>query len=409
VRAIGEFECSDALLNDIWQLGRRTLHACMEDGYLDCPRRERGLYIGDILVQFFSNLAAYGDTALLRRCIQIFFDGQDERGFVRAGAHGIGAGRHPDYTALLVPCLAAYWERTGDTGYVRQVKPQLELLMGALKSLALPDSDLLDGSDMSPYIDLSHMDRTGINCALNCFYWNAFDDAKNLMVVLGDEEREREYGEQADRLGQAIRTEFWDAERGVFTDRRACDVDAPEPSAPSNALPVFYGIADDDQVQSAAQWLADAMADNFLVERPKSPKDNRVTSYFSFYALGALFECGGVQEALDFMRTNWGWMLDQGAWTTWEYFADNGSLCHAWGSSPMHYLSSEVLGVRFPEPGNVDVVCIDPCPGDLKWAAGTYPHPKGGIRVEWRMVGDELIVVEVSVPDGVEIRQNDVD
>jgi len=403
VQAVGAFECSDPLLNDIWQLGRRTLNACMEDAFLDCPHRERGLYVGDIFVQFFSNLAIYGDTALMRRCIQIYFDGQGEDGLIRSGAHGLGPGHLVDYSALLAPCLFAYWERTGDTEFVRQVKPQLELLMNALKAQASPDSHLVDGDECSTYIDLSHMDRTGINCALNCFCWTAFDEAENLMFVLGDEERAREYGEQADRIAAAIRTAFWDAERAVFTDRRACDVDAPEPSAPANALPLLYAIADEDQVQGAVQWLAEAMADNFLTEPPKGPKDNRVTTYFSYYALGALFACGAVREALDFMRTNWGWMLEQGAWTSWEYFADNASLCHAWGSSPMHYLSTEVLGVRFPEPGNPDVVSIEPCPGDLKWAAGTYPHPKGGIHVAWRVIGDELVVLEASVPDGVEI------
>jgi hypothetical protein len=94
-------------------------------------------------------------------------------------------------------------------------------------------------------------------------------------------------------------------------------------------------------------------------------------------------------------------MLEHGAWTWWETFV-GGSRCHAWSSSPTHYLSSQVLGVQLPRPAELGTVRIRPRPGTLTWARGTYPHPAGPIRVEWEIEEGELRV-SCEAPDGVNV------
>jgi hypothetical protein len=208
------------------------------------------------------------------------------------------------------------------------------------------------------------MDGGGVNCALNCFLQRAFHDAAMIFAVLDDGRRAEGYAAKADELTEAIRASFWDERRGVFTDRRAGDVPTPEPSVPANALPLLYDIATPEQAARATAWLIEAMRNNFRLSDPQHNTDCNVTSYFSFYALGALYRVAAAAEAEEFMRTCWGHMLDHGAWTCWEYFihGEGASLCHAWSSAPTHYLSSRVLGVTFPEPGNSNVVRIWPHP-----------------------------------------------
>jgi hypothetical protein len=72
----GAFECSDALLNELWEMGWRTLRVCSEDVYTDCPWRERTLYAGDLLPEFATTLVTSGDTRLARRCLRIFLQSQ---------------------------------------------------------------------------------------------------------------------------------------------------------------------------------------------------------------------------------------------------------------------------------------------------------------------------------------------
>jgi len=407
VREVGSFECSDPLLNRIWRIGRATQHACMEDAYLDCPRRERGLYSGDFLVQFYTNLAAYGDTKLMRRCIELFFLSQGENGFVAPGAHGLLPGHHPDYTAILVQALWQYYGRTGDTEFLRRMEPRLRKLLAGLASVEVEGSDLLDGSDMGPYLDRQRMDRGGINCALNCFYQKAFVDGAAVMDVLGEDGAVADYTNRADRLAAAIRDAFWDDERGVFVDRRPQDVEGTGPSVAANTLPVLYGIASEEQVDGAVDYVTDALLNNFVRTPPQQDSDCRCMPYFSFYPVEVLYRHGRAEAVEEYFRTYWGMMAERGAWTWWETF-HNGSRCHAWSSCPTHYLSSRVLGVGFHEPGNPDVVCIEPHPGTLRWAAGFYPHPRGRIWVEWEVKGDRLLLsydapseVDVSVKGAI--------
>ncbi len=400
VRDVGRFECSDLLLDEVWRLGRATQRACMEDAYLDCPRRERGLYAGDFFVQFFTNLAAFGDGALMRRCIGLFFQSQDERGLVSPGAHGLPPGRHPDYSAIMAQTLWHYYARTGDDGFLREMQPHLEGLMDGIASLAAEGTDLLDGSELGPYLDRQVMDTGGINCALNCFYQRAFNDAARIMDLLGETGAAGGYRASADRLAAAIRREFWDPERAVFTDRRRCDVPGTGPSVASNTLPLLYDIASEDQVAGALDYVTEALLDNFGGARP-SRRGCKVMPYFSFYSLGVLYRYGRVAEAERFIRDCWGMMLDEGAWTCWETFP-GGSQCHAWSSSPTHYLSEEVLGVSFPEPGNVNLVRVEPHPGTLSWATGVYPHPAGPISVKWEIKEGRLLL-DYEAPPGVTV------
>jgi len=398
----GRFECSDPALNAIWRLGRDTAAACMEDVYLDCPWRERGLYGGDLLVEFQANRAAFGDTKLMRRCIELFLLGQGDSGLVPGGAHGLPPGRHPDYSAILLMAARDYWAATGDVESLRQWRDRLSKLAAGLDGLPADANGLIDGSDLDAYIDLSHMDRGGVNCALNCFCQRGLSDAARIFDLLGEADESRRWADRAERLGEAVRRGFWDEARGVFVDRLVSDVPETAPSVAANALPLLYDLATPTQAERALTWLLGAMQSNFRVPDPEQNSDCNVTSYFSYYALGVLYKHRRVVEAERFIRKYWGHMLDQGAWCCWEYFAGRGSAsrCHGWSAGPTHYLSTRVLGVTLPEPGNANRVEIRPQPGTLQWAEGTYPHPAGPIHVRWRRRAGRLDV-QHDAPDGV--------
>ena len=404
IEDIGSFACSDPTLSDVWQLCARTQHACAEDAYLDCPHRERGLYSGDFLVQFFAHQALQADTRLFRRCIELFFQAQGDNGLVPACPHGLPAGRHPDYSAVLVQCVYKYWARSGDLELVRQQKDRLATLLRGLERLEVPGSGLLDGTSLHPYIDLAHLDKRGVNCALNCFYVQAFADGAKLFELVGDEPRAAHYRARAAALARATREAFWNDEQGVFVDRLVSEVPDTGPSVPANALAILYGVADEVQTRRAGAWLTGAMHHNFRVAEPRHNTDCNVTSYFAYFALEALYRLGYVHQAEAFMRAYWGRMLEHGAWTCWEYLVENAgmSYCHAWSAAPAHYLSTELLGVRFVEPVNPDKIALRPVAGSLHWAEGVYPHPRGPIHVRWEKSADGLRL-EYHVPAGVTV------
>lgn len=156
------------------------------------------------------------------------------------------------------------------------------------------------------------------------------------------------------------------------------------------------------------------------------------TSFMGYFLLEALARAGHYAEALQFVRSYWGRMIELGATTFWEDFnyndglkaapideivpegkfdihADGGawcyvglrhSLCHGWASGPTPWLSRHVLGI---EPLDVGFrkVRIEPHLGDLEWAEGSFPTPHGVIEVCHRKGTDGKIVTKVKLPRGV--------
>jgi hypothetical protein len=161
-----------------------------------------------------------------------------------------------------------------------------------------------------------------------------------------------------------------------------------------------------------------------------------ITTFQGLAVLRALTRAGDVDTALDFIRSYWGAMLDHGATTFWESFdlewvknagrideltpegkddlhGDSGehcyvgyrhSLCHGWSSGPTAWLSSTVLGVVPTEPGFAKVR-IEPHLGNLEWAEGTYPTPKGVIRVRHERQPNGEVTSTISVPPGMVVEE----
>ena len=122
------------------------------------------------------------------------------------------------------------------------------------------------------------------------------------------------------------------------------------------------------------------------------------------FALAFLIEAyardGGTGKALDLIRREWGAMLDYGATTTWEILSPRTrSHCHAWSAMPAFFLSSHVLGVK-PRGIISNGMVIAPEPVDLTWARGSFPTPKGAVKVLWSR-GEKSLTLWVELPSGL--------
>ncbi len=126
--------------------------------------------------------------------------------------------------------------------------------------------------------------------------------------------------------------------------------------------------------------------------------------------LQARAQVGDMGGALDVIRRYWGAMLDLGATTFWEHwepawsrnagridelpvegkvdvhreyggFCFQGlrhSFCHGWAAGPTAFLISHVLGISVLSAGATRVA-VRPSLGDLAWAQGDFPTPRGPI------------------------------
>jgi hypothetical protein len=137
---------------------------------------------------------------------------------------------------------------------------------------------------------------------------------------------------------------------------------------------------------------------------------------------------------MEIIREYWGGMLKLGATTFWEDFniewLENAgridempasglidvhaaygdycykglrhSFCHGWASGPTAWLSEHVLGIKVLETGCAKIA-IEPQLGDLEWVEGTYPTPKGVIKVRHEKLANGEINSIIEVPEGIEV------
>jgi len=400
VESTGQFECSDPRLNRIWELGRITQAVCMEDAYLDCPWRERGIYTGDILVQYATNLACFGDHALMQRSTDLLLQTQDETGLLAPCSHGLHNGKHPDYTAIAVRCVREHWARTGDLRFVRKSKRRILKILDGLRSMRQDGSILVDGDGYQPYIDSGLNLKQGASCGLNCIVQGAFSDAAFLMALLDDVPRAVALEAEAEEIAEAIRATFLDPKTNTFLDLPVAGARENQASAVGNTLALINDLV--ESREEPLQVVLEAMTNNFPDGAPRRREYN-ISPYFSYYVLDLCRREGRTEEAAAYIRRYWSHMLDHGAWTTWEFFSPICSLCHAWSTSPTHHMTNQILGVWYAVDGNPQVVRVHPNPpADIQWASGVFPHPDGPIEIYWEREGD-AIRLEYSAPSTVEI------
>lgn len=401
-RLHGAFRCSDEMFNRVWEMGWNTLRLCSEDVYTDCPWRERTLYAGDMLVEMATALVTSGDTALARRCLDIFIQSA-------APSNGLPQSRAPaqrnltglsDYPLLAFAGSAWLYKLTGDQSFAERTwRTYSRCLQEGLEPH--PNNGLYGGSNR-PFIDHHGIRRDGYSCPYNSLVSRAWRDLADLAEQFGTAGQPADFRQRADRTAAAVRTHLWEESSGAFADCLTKDQRSHEQAPSASYWAGFFGAATPAQMERVlAGWESNwekLLADD--VEFFGGP-------YCCFFLLGCLYEMGSPQAisfAERFMRRQWGIIVEAGGDTLWEHFHPQSSLTHAWSSAPNYYLSTRALGVRlgFPEPWPAGRVLVAPQADSLRWAEGAVPHPLGLIRVRWEIDG-HCLKAEIEAPQGVPV------
>ncbi len=412
----GGFQCSDARLNRIWEVGAWTQQLCMHDAYMDCPWREQAQWWGDARIQWRVNMAVFGDHALFKRGIRQIGQSQAYHGLTYGiypcAAHALIL---PDYTLTWICSIWDYYFYSGDDEpihehFERIIKALAWFEKHAGKACLLGNAPV----GMWLFLDWAPLFKAGYSCTFTMQYLEALQTAARMAEHVKRPREAKRWGTQANRVRRAIIDTFWDDRgkrfiEGRYTDGRAYDQVAQH----GNTYAILTGI-----LPKAHRHLADCIVDisrrfdelkadnvggNWQHPRAKFPI---ASSFFFAYVLEAMFRQGRHADALWAIHKLWGEMLDDGA-TTWyeswdhcEQTHGNTSACHAWSASPTYHLSENIGGIRPVSPG-FDEIMIAPRPTGVREARVIYPTRYGEVGVEWssrKQGGGDL---EIKVPDGI--------
>lgn len=373
------FECSDPMLNRVWELCHYSIKATTFAGIFVDGDRERIPYEADAYLNQLSYYATSSDNEIPRAT----FD------------HLMKYGTWPTEWAYHMVFMAyADWMQTGD-------KAWLAARYDALTSKLHLDRVQQDGLVHSSPEDIKRTDivdwpvgeRDGYefgphNTVVNSFYLRSL----RLMSLMGRELERFEdaalYARLERKAYAAFQQELFDREPGLYRDGAA----SQHRSLHANLFPLAFDLVPENRRETVARWL---------VERGM-----KCSVYAAQYLLEGLFENGQSAAALDLMvapgERSWRHMVESGATITWEAwdhkYKPNQDWNHAWGAAPANLLPRYVLGVQALSPG-WKRVRVKPHPGKLTFARGRVPTPQGRLSVEWRQ--GKTFTLSLKLPKGV--------
>jgi hypothetical protein len=411
----GEFACSDEVLTRLWSVGRYTTLQCTHDAWEDCPGREKRQWIGDGIVHYLIDAAAFGpgSQAIDRHFLLQALESQRPDGLLEMfapGDHHLGGIIIPDFNLHWLCAAHHYLMHTGDAATVEQLLPAMQRVLAWFDRQARPNGLLADLPHWH-FIEWANVGRAGESFTVNALWVAALEAAAAAARMVGYARLEARSLESAARVRQALRARHYDARRGVFVDSvdTASGRQDLRVSQQANAMAILSGVAERVQWDRIVERITDDARLRHTACPPVAIRDDpfdaetdvvRANTYFSHFLYAALGRAGRFELALEQMRRLYGPMLATGTETLWESFEPVASLCHAFSATAVYQLSAFVLGVTPAEPGFARAI-IAPQFADLRWARGAYPTPHGPIRVEWSRVDERLVDLCLVVPPGV--------
>lgn len=385
---VGSFTCSDERLNRIWQTGAYTVHLNMQEYLWDGVKRDRLVWLGDMHPEVRVINSVFGHNEVVPDSLDMIRDITP----VTEWMNGISS-----YSMWWILIHEEWYLHHGNLEYLEQQRGYMTALLRRLATYVGPDGrEKLDGMRFLDWPTFEN--KPAVHEGLQAMMTLTMESGERLAGILGDAETETLCRETSARLRKH----------------------SPEPSGRKSpaALLSLAGLRD-----------AKAVADEVL--KKDGPKD--LSTFYGFYVLNALAKSGDVDTGLDFISRYWGGMLDFGATTFWEDFdlewtknagpidqpvapgkkdlhGDFGahcyvglrhSFCHGWAGGPTAWLSNNVLGIQ-PEAPGFAKVSVRPMLGRLDWAEGSYPTPKGPIRVRHEKQGDGTVKSTIHLPAGIE-------
>ena len=377
----GEFRCGDERLNRIWRLGIDTLRACSEDAVVDNPTRERGQWLGDVLLATYIAAAGYNDLRLFRRSLEQSAYCAEKNGLV-AGLNPGGPSFLSTYAAQWFTAVVNYFDLTGDRTVLEALYPYAERNMAAFLRALGPKGI---SNDLAwAFVDWGYPGTPNheTDIALNLHVLEGVRSLQTWAHLLN-----KDPAQFAD-IEQKIKTAVleWLAPLWAANDWETIGYHRAILALRSNLIPAEHRQAAIDAIK---RHMGNCFPNNPAAPRLASPdvkSAQLITPYFAAYAFPALIAAGEMDFVLEQYRVCWGWGLDNGLTTQPEVFDLNWSHSHIWASCPTAQLTKYVLGIepRYSRGDHHFDLTLNP--GSLKRASGVVPFPnrEGGVTVDWK-------------------------
>jgi hypothetical protein len=376
VKQRGNFNCSDAEINHIYDVAKYTFELNTREFFIDGIKRDRWIWSGDAYQSYLMNYYLFFDSPTVERTMMALRGKDPVTGHINTIM---------DYTFYWFLGIFDYYLYTGDKTFIKQFYPRMQSLMDYVLGRR-NQNGLLEGLPGDwIFIDwAAGLSKKGEVSFEQMLFARSLETMALCSDIVNDIESHQRYQKLADDLKQKIFSIYWNPSKHALVHSRVNGAQTENVTRYANMFGIFFNYFNEQQKQEVKTHVLL----NDSIQKITTP-------YMQFYELEALCAMGEQDYVLKQMMDYWGGMLNLGATSFWEeydpskkgaeHFAMYGrefgkSLCHAWGASPIYLLGKYYLGVK-PTSAGYSTYSIEPNLGGLKWMEGAVPTPAGNIEM----------------------------
>jgi|DewCreStandDraft_2_1066082.scaffolds.fasta_scaffold01513_12 alpha-L-rhamnosidase len=387
VQPVGEFECSNPLLNRIRDLIRWAQRANLVSVLTDCPHREK---LGWLEQYHLNGPSLRYEFDLGRHFTKAMHDMADAQ-----LPEGLVPNIAPEYTVFEGPFRAAAewgsafvqvpWQQYlfyADLDLIERFYDRMKRYFAHLESRAR-DGVLADGlgdwCDWGPQRS-NRAELTPPEVTASAFYyWNAITLARMARLV-GRPDDATQFDQQAARIRQGLQQRFWDPERGIWGTG----------SQASHGLALEMDLVEE---RARPRVLAELVRD--VAVRGYAMTAGDVGFRYLVQALARAGHSDVVYRMINRRDPpGYGYQIEQGATALTEFWdaRRTGSHNHFMLGHILEWFYKDLAGIDCdPEAPGFKRVVIRPTPvGDLTWVRASYDSIRGQITTEWHRDADRF-------------------
>ena len=388
------FNCSDSILNKIWDLCKYSIKATSFTGHYLDGDRERVPYEGDALINQLSHYSVDAEYSMARRSMAYLI-------------------YHPtwptEWSLQNVPLAWNDYLYTGDASFLQtyytELQPKILMPLASenglistktnkqtkdfLQSIHITKAfdgkadlrDIVDWPRGAAYIGTEKENQgevdgfvyTTHNAVVNAFYYQNLKLMHQIALVLHKTADAKLYQEKADQVYQSFQRVFVDQTTHLIKDGDS----TLHTSLHANMFALDFGLVPKEHIKTVA---------NFIATRKMA-----CSVYGAQFLLDALYHAGSSDYALSLLTAtterSWYNMLRVGSTITMEAwdvkYKPNLDWNHAWGAAPANIIVRKLMGVEPISPGG-DQIQIKPQMGSLSFATLKTTLLKGEVAVAYQ-------------------------
>jgi alpha-L-rhamnosidase len=398
----GEFNCSDELLNRIYQMVTRTYEALTLGGYVvDCPTRERLGYGGDAGTSFETGMLNFSTGGLYSRWLGNWRDAQAPSGSLphTAPNYQNQGGGGPMWGGMVVTLPWQMYLQYGDRRVLETSFPMIKQWLAYLASETTDDL-LLDhkshamgmqewnflGDWLTPRGSLRGT-VPPVQAINSVHYLYQLQTAARIAKVLGAAADAKAFDARAAAAAKAIHARFYNAADHTYTNGDSVQ----------EAFPLLTGVVPAESRQAVMDKVEQVI-------RVRNGGHLDTGMHGTYFVMKYLIEAD--RNDLIYQMTSqkdypgWGYMLENGATTSWEGWTGQSHI-HDTLISIGAWFTQGLAGIRSDgvSPGFKHFVVKPAVVGNLTFVKGKYRSIQGDIVSDWR-IENGTFKLNVTVPPG---------